>query len=786
MALALLTSCTAARGVSRPTMTIGETSAQPPPAVWQRVRLTRISTSHQPPEGIDSPPIDILGEAILKRIGRGDDRPVELSVEGLRVVTGALDHGEAVGIAAEFVLRNDAGEKRLSLEQSINVMGPAEGQRPKAYALLIDDLLDGLFYHPELLTFLGSDEEAAPADTALAAGATNLGPVYGTRATAESAEASGRLIWGDKEHGSAGAATLALGDTKLFAAFVSDRNSNVRSGFGYRTSVGVAIMPGSTVEGSTFETPTAFGLIYHFAGEIGRFGMTLDAEGYVDGPGSTFLFVPQATGLLLLASGNDTLITMNLVQVGAAGEIDIPLGLKLGLTGGVFAGAMTATINVGGSSFNSGFQFIWHPFGDLYYQTPTGRISLGLAFEALAGAAGSFGSNEDEEKKSIFKNPKLTFTWESRVGRGLAYKTEDLEVLGISVHEAEKEMATPRSAFFNASGAPVAIAAVEPVTRTFSQATAVSSDPAPRPIDAAPAVTAASTRPATAPQKQWMVLLPKVDQALGPNAPSLLRGVLENVLAAGGAAVMPHDMMDQTLELLDVTDVGQMELDAIADSMDTSNAVKMSVRLRGERVSYAVVVVTAGQSEERTLEGETTRLKLLSSLRQELPAFLFAPPPRPPEPAKPAVAVPTATPPTRRKLGVGSLNVTREYAARLGLPSTAGALVMRVREGSAGESAGITVKDVILFIDEYAVASARDVGRLVREAPTDRWVVIEVWRGRSRVSLHVFFGGGEPPEPAPLVEATPVEDPAPAPEVEATPVEDPAPAPKVEATPVED
>jgi serine protease Do len=73
-------------------------------------------------------------------------------------------------------------------------------------------------------------------------------------------------------------------------------------------------------------------------------------------------------------------------------------------------------------------------------------------------------------------------------------------------------------------------------------------------------------------------------------------------------------------------------------------------------------------------------------------------------------------------------------------PSVTGAVVERVREGSAAEKAGLRAGDVITEFDGERVRGARHLARLVSETPEGRTVAMSVRRDGSTVSLSATPG----------------------------------------------
>jgi serine protease Do len=93
---------------------------------------------------------------------------------------------------------------------------------------------------------------------------------------------------------------------------------------------------------------------------------------------------------------------------------------------------------------------------------------------------------------------------------------------------------------------------------------------------------------------------------------------------------------------------------------------------------------------------------------------------------------------TRRGwLGVRLLPVTPRIAAREGLPSTQGAVVSRVTEGSPAQRAGLRGGDVIVSFDGRAIADERTLTRVVADTEIGRRVLVGIVRSGRRLTLQV-------------------------------------------------
>jgi len=86
-------------------------------------------------------------------------------------------------------------------------------------------------------------------------------------------------------------------------------------------------------------------------------------------------------------------------------------------------------------------------------------------------------------------------------------------------------------------------------------------------------------------------------------------------------------------------------------------------------------------------------------------------------------------------LGVQIQPVTPEIARNMGLPSTAGALVVKVGAGSPAATAGFTRGDVILSIDGREIRKMHDLPLVVADTPIGRTAVVTVRRRSAVLSL---------------------------------------------------
>ena len=95
---------------------------------------------------------------------------------------------------------------------------------------------------------------------------------------------------------------------------------------------------------------------------------------------------------------------------------------------------------------------------------------------------------------------------------------------------------------------------------------------------------------------------------------------------------------------------------------------------------------------------------------------------------------------TRGYIGVSVQNLTADLARGLGVPVTQGALVSGVSNGSPGEKAGIKTDDVITRMDGETIASSGQLTRKVALRRPGTPVMLEVYRGGTRMEKKVSLG----------------------------------------------
>lgn len=91
----------------------------------------------------------------------------------------------------------------------------------------------------------------------------------------------------------------------------------------------------------------------------------------------------------------------------------------------------------------------------------------------------------------------------------------------------------------------------------------------------------------------------------------------------------------------------------------------------------------------------------------------------------------------RGYIGVQIVPLTEEYAKKLGLKKTNGALVGQVVGGGPAEKGGILVGDVILSVNGTAIKNYGDLIDIVGKSPIGKSLKIEVWRNKAKLDLFV-------------------------------------------------
>jgi putative serine protease PepD len=92
---------------------------------------------------------------------------------------------------------------------------------------------------------------------------------------------------------------------------------------------------------------------------------------------------------------------------------------------------------------------------------------------------------------------------------------------------------------------------------------------------------------------------------------------------------------------------------------------------------------------------------------------------------------------THPYLGVSTATVDEAIAQYYGLPVSSGALVQQVSAGSPADAAGLAPGDIIVRIDDKAIATSEDVFAAVRAAAIGQKIQVEVARESRRLTMQV-------------------------------------------------
>ncbi len=91
-------------------------------------------------------------------------------------------------------------------------------------------------------------------------------------------------------------------------------------------------------------------------------------------------------------------------------------------------------------------------------------------------------------------------------------------------------------------------------------------------------------------------------------------------------------------------------------------------------------------------------------------------------------------------LGVGTVTVTPNIAARLSLGVDQGAIVQNVEPGSAADRAGVLNNDVLVALDGEPVSSVADVSRIIRSKKPGDKLKIDLVRNAKRQTVEAELG----------------------------------------------
>lgn len=425
------------------------------PDVWKKVKLEKVSGTEKTTIAanqylyyhVDEPPTRVLEKIIKSRLGTEGERDYSLIVENLNYaislkMNAGLEAEGSLGVRADFVLKKGENTRRISLEHSVNVptgVRMTREARESVYTRALIDLTDQLFFNKDALEFLGSKPVIAK-DSALLE-RVDVGPVMSVEPSKQGRISTGRILWDSMELETDGQAIIMLGDYKgAFGAFYTRQSWK---NFGLRMQVGMGYL--SVEDGASGGTTGAFSFLGNFGFELGYRGTMYTPQGYVDYPGFTFLVVPQLSFMNIIMSEANAGIYM----YGANLETEIPLGRHFGATAGIFLGSGSGfvTVSTPYGTFSSSFDLgtIWYPFGDIFIQTSTGRISLGLAFQQLVSGEGA---------KDIFKNPYITLSYKAWAGRGVAYSKSKVGYKDWTLKREEEVQSTPYNVFTHPSTKP--------------------------------------------------------------------------------------------------------------------------------------------------------------------------------------------------------------------------------------------------------------------------------------------------------------------------------------------
>jgi len=91
-------------------------------------------------------------------------------------------------------------------------------------------------------------------------------------------------------------------------------------------------------------------------------------------------------------------------------------------------------------------------------------------------------------------------------------------------------------------------------------------------------------------------------------------------------------------------------------------------------------------------------------------------------------------------LGIGTVTLTPDISARLGLNVDRGAIVQTIEPGSAADGAGMLVTDVVVGLDGAPVTSPADVNRVIRSKKPGDKVKVDIVRDGKKQSLQATLG----------------------------------------------
>lgn len=610
------------------------TSAEKAPAGWSTVRVIEASSRGASAVAVSVPPTEALGRALIRRIGEDGARTRTLRIEDVRLSEHVDGDAIRLGLGASFVLRDEKGaEKKLALEHSLTTFETDYLKRDVLYTRVIDDLVDRLLYHRQAIAFVGA-QPAEWKDPMLASG-DEIGPVQPVEST-QGVEGTGRLLWGDSDRADFFMGTVIVGETMGGFFNMSQRRS--AGNFGYRWSLGAG--------GLKIQDSAAFMFMAGAGLELGLWMTVHSDQGYVDRPGLSVMLVPQVSSMQMMIPG-DTLTQITALTFGGALEADLPITSFLGITGSIFLGGSLAAMSAGSFSNLAGPMFVWYPTGDVYLQTSSGRFSLGLAFQALS----------DPEK--LFENPQIVFTFQSRVGRGMAYSKQNLEAFDWGVHSQVDVMSSPKSAFVNPE---TERPGWTPVPGTEGSKIAFVSSPAPvvvaqAPILAAPSAVGATPPAGTlnggaspvaqgstaqVPRARWVLVQPDL-AGFDPGEDAVVEMVAGQALADSGQEVVPKDRLKATLQTLGLATVEDASRVDLAGALGASHLLRVRMKRDQDNVTFELRSDDVGARVAATVTGSIPRQSMLRVLREKAKELAAGGGDRQPWPSVAAAPAPVPT-----------------------------------------------------------------------------------------------------------------------------------------------
>ncbi|MGH6892146.1 MAG: DegQ family serine endoprotease [Dongiaceae bacterium] len=88
-------------------------------------------------------------------------------------------------------------------------------------------------------------------------------------------------------------------------------------------------------------------------------------------------------------------------------------------------------------------------------------------------------------------------------------------------------------------------------------------------------------------------------------------------------------------------------------------------------------------------------------------------------------------------LGVAIQELTPDLTQGLGLASDKGALISSVQDGSPAATAGLKSGDVVLGFGDHAIASPKDLSRVVAETPSGTSAPVKIWRNGAEQTVSI-------------------------------------------------